>query len=208
MEKLALTTSGCPLVIQCKNFRIVHFIVPRERDCHDIYNSLLQLSRPGRIAVCFEALFYQKNQYTLGFYPISIKHEASTSLWNLFFQSATHGFHKHYVNTQRKQDSVWVRENVKFQVIAMMLVNIRFQLFHFQWRFMKLVIGWIRLESNIGISLRLIQVQSFLAYILSPFYLVSQNVTLYVFDSSYILNGCLHELCIRLIITKTFVLLH
>uniref|UniRef100_H9G625 Myotubularin phosphatase domain-containing protein n=1 Tax=Anolis carolinensis TaxID=28377 RepID=H9G625_ANOCA len=48
VEKLALTTSGCPLVIQCKNFRVVHFIVPRERDCHDIYNSLLQLSRPAR----------------------------------------------------------------------------------------------------------------------------------------------------------------
>ncbi|XP_053312383.1 myotubularin-related protein 6 [Spea bombifrons] len=46
VEKLALTTTGCPLVIQCKNFRVVHFIVPRERDCHDIYNSLLQLSRP------------------------------------------------------------------------------------------------------------------------------------------------------------------
>ncbi|XP_071990422.1 phosphatidylinositol-3,5-bisphosphate 3-phosphatase MTMR6 [Engystomops pustulosus] len=48
VEKLALTTTGCPLVIQCKNFRVVHFIVPRERDCHDIYNSLLQLSRPVR----------------------------------------------------------------------------------------------------------------------------------------------------------------
>ncbi|XP_040596500.1 myotubularin-related protein 6 isoform X1 [Mesocricetus auratus] len=48
VEKLALTTSGCPLVIQCKNFRIVHFIVPRERDCHDIYNSLLQLSKQGK----------------------------------------------------------------------------------------------------------------------------------------------------------------
>ncbi|KAB1267809.1 Myotubularin-related protein 6 [Camelus dromedarius] len=47
VEKLALTTSGCPLVIQCKNFRTVHFIVPRERDCHDIYNSLLQLSKQG-----------------------------------------------------------------------------------------------------------------------------------------------------------------
>ncbi|XP_029458420.1 myotubularin-related protein 6 isoform X2 [Rhinatrema bivittatum] len=48
VEKLALTTSGCPLIIQCKNFRVVHFVVPRERDCHDIYNSLLQLSRPAR----------------------------------------------------------------------------------------------------------------------------------------------------------------
>ncbi|ELW47595.1 Myotubularin-related protein 6 [Tupaia chinensis] len=48
VEKLALTTSGCPLVIQCKNFRIVHFVVPRERDCHDIYNSLLQLSKQAK----------------------------------------------------------------------------------------------------------------------------------------------------------------
>ncbi|XP_060047715.1 myotubularin-related protein 6 isoform X3 [Erinaceus europaeus] len=48
VEKLPLTTSGCPLVIQCKNFRIVHFVVPRERDCHDIYNSLLQLSKQAK----------------------------------------------------------------------------------------------------------------------------------------------------------------
>ncbi|XP_003477295.2 myotubularin-related protein 6 isoform X2 [Cavia porcellus] len=48
VEKLPLTTSGCPLLIQCKNFRTVHFIVPRERDCHDIYNSLLQLSKQAK----------------------------------------------------------------------------------------------------------------------------------------------------------------
>ncbi|XP_029955437.1 phosphatidylinositol-3,5-bisphosphate 3-phosphatase MTMR6 [Salarias fasciatus] len=46
VEKLSLTTSGCPLVIQCRNFRVVHFVVPRERDCHDIYSSLLRLLRP------------------------------------------------------------------------------------------------------------------------------------------------------------------
>uniref|UniRef100_A0A672PY34 Myotubularin-related protein 6-like n=1 Tax=Sinocyclocheilus grahami TaxID=75366 RepID=A0A672PY34_SINGR len=46
MEKLSLTTSGCPLLIQCRNFRLVHFVIPRERDCHDIYSSLLRLLRP------------------------------------------------------------------------------------------------------------------------------------------------------------------
>ncbi|KAG5850360.1 myotubularin-related protein 6 isoform X2 [Anguilla rostrata] len=46
VEKLPLTASGCPLVIQCRNFRVVHFVVPRERDCHDVYSSLLQLLRP------------------------------------------------------------------------------------------------------------------------------------------------------------------
>ncbi|KAI4898577.1 hypothetical protein NFI96_033237 [Prochilodus magdalenae] len=46
VEKLSLTTTGCPLLIQCRNFRVVHFVVPRERDCHDVYSSLLRLLRP------------------------------------------------------------------------------------------------------------------------------------------------------------------
>ncbi|XP_030624413.1 phosphatidylinositol-3,5-bisphosphate 3-phosphatase MTMR6 [Chanos chanos] len=53
VEKLSLTTTGCPLVIQCRNFRVVHFVVPRERDCHDVYSSLLRLLRP----VSYEELY-------------------------------------------------------------------------------------------------------------------------------------------------------
>ncbi|XP_060920250.1 myotubularin-related protein 6 [Labrus mixtus] len=53
VEKLSLTTTGCPLVIQCRNFRQVHFVVQRERDCHDIYSSLLRLLRP----VSYEELY-------------------------------------------------------------------------------------------------------------------------------------------------------
>ncbi|XP_029004011.1 myotubularin-related protein 6 [Betta splendens] len=47
VEKLSLTTTGCPLVIQCRNFRVVNFVVQRERDCHDIYSSLLHLLHPA-----------------------------------------------------------------------------------------------------------------------------------------------------------------
>uniref|UniRef100_A0A8C1JZC0 Myotubularin related protein 6 n=1 Tax=Cyprinus carpio TaxID=7962 RepID=A0A8C1JZC0_CYPCA len=53
VEKLSLTTSGCPLLIQCRNFRLVHFVIPRERDCHDIYSSLLRLLRPGLYAFSY-----------------------------------------------------------------------------------------------------------------------------------------------------------
>uniref|UniRef100_A0AAQ5YUG0 Myotubularin phosphatase domain-containing protein n=1 Tax=Amphiprion ocellaris TaxID=80972 RepID=A0AAQ5YUG0_AMPOC len=53
VEKLSLTTTGCPLVIQCRNFRMVQFVVQRERDCHDIYSSLLRLLRP----VSYEDLY-------------------------------------------------------------------------------------------------------------------------------------------------------
>lgn len=53
VEKLSLTTTGCPLVIQCRNFRVVHFVLPKERDCHDIYSSLLRLLRP----VSYEELY-------------------------------------------------------------------------------------------------------------------------------------------------------
>uniref|UniRef100_H3CJM6 Myotubularin related protein 6 n=1 Tax=Tetraodon nigroviridis TaxID=99883 RepID=H3CJM6_TETNG len=53
VEKLSLTTTGCPLFIQCRNFRVVHFVVPKERDCHDVYSSLLRLLRP----VAYEELY-------------------------------------------------------------------------------------------------------------------------------------------------------
>ncbi|ELU00050.1 hypothetical protein CAPTEDRAFT_222026 [Capitella teleta] len=46
VEKLALTTSGSPLQIQCKNFMHVTFVIPRDRDCQDIFSSLLKLSQP------------------------------------------------------------------------------------------------------------------------------------------------------------------
>ncbi|CAG0890100.1 unnamed protein product, partial [Darwinula stevensoni] len=49
VEKLSLSTSGCPLHIRCKTFLIVTFIIPKERDCHNIYTSLCQLSQPVNV---------------------------------------------------------------------------------------------------------------------------------------------------------------
>ncbi|XP_040179891.1 myotubularin-related protein 8 [Rana temporaria] len=46
VEKQALSTTGCPLIIHCKNFRVIHFVILRERDCHEVYTSLLKLSQP------------------------------------------------------------------------------------------------------------------------------------------------------------------
>ncbi|KAH0630920.1 hypothetical protein JD844_004278 [Phrynosoma platyrhinos] len=46
VEKLPLTASGCPLLIHCKNFRVAHFVIGQERDCHEVYTSLLKLSQP------------------------------------------------------------------------------------------------------------------------------------------------------------------
>ncbi|KAJ1113926.1 hypothetical protein NDU88_002166 [Pleurodeles waltl] len=64
VEKLPLTTTGCPLVIQYKNFRVLHFVVPRERDCHDIYNSLLQLSRPAQYTDLYAFSYNPKQSET------------------------------------------------------------------------------------------------------------------------------------------------
>ncbi|XP_025894759.1 myotubularin-related protein 8 [Nothoprocta perdicaria] len=46
VEKLPLTTAGCPLLIHCKNFHVAHFVIGHERDCHEVYTSLLKLSQP------------------------------------------------------------------------------------------------------------------------------------------------------------------
>ncbi|KAM4622152.1 myotubularin-related protein 7a [Polymixia lowei] len=48
VEKRATTTIGWPLLIHCKNFHVLHFIIPQERDCHDIQVSLQRLSQPER----------------------------------------------------------------------------------------------------------------------------------------------------------------
>nr|XP_051698555.1 myotubularin-related protein 7 isoform X3 [Oryctolagus cuniculus] len=46
IEKQATTATGCPLLIRCKNFQILQLIIPQERDCHDVYISLIRLARP------------------------------------------------------------------------------------------------------------------------------------------------------------------
>ncbi|XP_056138407.1 myotubularin-related protein 7a [Lampris incognitus] len=46
VEKQATTTTGCPLLIHCKNFQSLHFLLPLERDCHDVQVSLQRLSQP------------------------------------------------------------------------------------------------------------------------------------------------------------------
>ncbi|XP_006630043.3 myotubularin-related protein 7 [Lepisosteus oculatus] len=48
IEKQATTATGCPLLVRCKNFQVIQFILPQERDCHDVYVSLMRLSRPEK----------------------------------------------------------------------------------------------------------------------------------------------------------------
>lgn len=48
VEKLLLTASGCPLLIHCKTFQLLHLLFQKERDCQDVYQSLLRLSQPGK----------------------------------------------------------------------------------------------------------------------------------------------------------------
>lgn len=47
VEKLQLTTIGSPLLIRCKIFLFVTFVIPREKECHEIYVTLQRLYQPG-----------------------------------------------------------------------------------------------------------------------------------------------------------------
>lgn len=49
VQKLPLSTVGAPLQIRCKTFLSVTFVLPRERECHDLYTSLMQMSQPCKI---------------------------------------------------------------------------------------------------------------------------------------------------------------
>ncbi|XP_015599450.1 myotubularin-related protein 6 isoform X2 [Cephus cinctus] len=64
VEKLPLTTTGSPLYIRCKHFLTVTFVIPKERDCYDIYLTLSKLSSPARLEhlYCF---YYQESEDVL-----------------------------------------------------------------------------------------------------------------------------------------------
>uniref|UniRef100_A0A8C4M8K8 Myotubularin related protein 8 n=1 Tax=Equus asinus asinus TaxID=83772 RepID=A0A8C4M8K8_EQUAS len=47
VEKLPITSLGCPLILHCKNFRVAHFVLDSDVVCHEVYISLLKLSQPG-----------------------------------------------------------------------------------------------------------------------------------------------------------------
>ncbi|XP_012605455.1 phosphatidylinositol-3,5-bisphosphate 3-phosphatase MTMR8 isoform X2 [Microcebus murinus] len=46
VEKLPITSLGCPLTLRCKNFRVAHFVLDSDLVCHEVYISLLKLSQP------------------------------------------------------------------------------------------------------------------------------------------------------------------
>ncbi|XP_039294729.1 myotubularin-related protein 6 isoform X1 [Nilaparvata lugens] len=73
VEKLALTTTGCPLQLRCKTFLSVTFVVPKERDCHEIFTTLQKLSQPVHIEdlYCF-------------YYTSSTEDIPKTAGWNFF----------------------------------------------------------------------------------------------------------------------------
>ena len=49
VEKLALSTRGSPLKLSCKTFQSLTFVIPKERDCQDVYESLLHFSQPASV---------------------------------------------------------------------------------------------------------------------------------------------------------------
>ncbi|XP_052744775.1 myotubularin-related protein 8 [Bicyclus anynana] len=46
VERLPITTTGSPLLVRTKTFQSVFFVIPRERDCHEMHQTLLRLSQP------------------------------------------------------------------------------------------------------------------------------------------------------------------
>uniref|UniRef100_A0A8C9TTH7 Myotubularin related protein 8 n=1 Tax=Scleropages formosus TaxID=113540 RepID=A0A8C9TTH7_SCLFO len=67
--------AGCPLLIHCKNFHVVHFVIPRERDCQDVSQSLLKLSQPGMGSMHMFGLLVAKHEERIGWATVDLKME-------------------------------------------------------------------------------------------------------------------------------------
>uniref|UniRef100_A0A8D8TLR8 Myotubularin-related protein 8 n=1 Tax=Cacopsylla melanoneura TaxID=428564 RepID=A0A8D8TLR8_9HEMI len=72
IEKGPLSTTGSPLIIRCKTFLSVTFVIPRERECYDIYVTLQKLSRPVQIEdlYCFSYIASESKSYGWDFFSI------------------------------------------------------------------------------------------------------------------------------------------
>lgn len=46
IEKQSVSSLGTPLQIRCKNFQSITFILPKEKDAHEVWTSLFNLSQP------------------------------------------------------------------------------------------------------------------------------------------------------------------
>lgn len=73
VEKLPLSTTGSPLLIRTKTFLSVTFVIPKERDCHDVFTALNQLSQPANIEdlYCFT-------------YTVSVSDSSKSRGWDCF----------------------------------------------------------------------------------------------------------------------------
>lgn len=93
LDKLPLTTTGSPLLIRCKTFLFVTFVIPREKECHDVYTTLQKLSQPGN----YEWIVMLANKFTEGLlfavniqnlycfqYTSSNEELSKTAGWNYF----------------------------------------------------------------------------------------------------------------------------
>lgn len=73
VEKLPLSTTGSPLLIRCKTFLSITFVIPKERECHDVYTTLTKLYQPVNI----------KNLYCFQ-YTTATKDLPKTAGWDYF----------------------------------------------------------------------------------------------------------------------------
>ncbi|XP_053336333.1 myotubularin-related protein 7b [Clarias gariepinus] len=53
VDRAPATPTGTPLVLCCKNFQVFQFLLPLERECVDVQESLTYLSRPERYVELF-----------------------------------------------------------------------------------------------------------------------------------------------------------
>ena len=64
IEKPLLTTSGSQLKISCSNFQTVTLTIQRDRDAHDVYQSLLELSKPREVKDLYCFSYNPKGELT------------------------------------------------------------------------------------------------------------------------------------------------
>lgn len=77
ITKHPVVSDGTPIQIKCKNFCTNTFIIPKEKDAHDLYTSLYQISQPVKLSdlYCFH--------YTASNEPFQFERQLGWNKFNL-----------------------------------------------------------------------------------------------------------------------------
>ncbi|KPM10056.1 myotubularin-related protein 6-like protein [Sarcoptes scabiei] len=123
VEKLPISTIGSPLLMRCKHFLCITFVIPKDKEAHDIYQSLMQLSQPSSIKQLYCFNYTASNEFFTikdGWNKVSLESEykrmgCPNSLWKLSTLNQNYETYPRKLYLPASADDLVIKGSAKFR---------------------------------------------------------------------------------------------